>query len=102
MSIELSTIIFGVLASLVSGAGTAMISAYRDSKKEKVRKSEKEHDLLRLELKDLQIKLYQIERDLSEWKDKYYNAIQELIDVRTELEEALIKLTHAQIHNSED
>ena len=102
MSIELNTVIFGILASLVSGAGTAMISVYRDSKKEKARKSEKEHDMLKMELKDLQIKLYKIERDLNEWKDKYYEAIQELVHVRAELEETLIKLTHAQIHLNED
>ena len=102
MNIESSTVLFGVLASLVSGAGTAMISIYRDSKKEKIRRSEKEHDMLKMELKDLQIKLYKIERDLDEWKDKYYTAIQELISVRAELEETLIKLTHAQIHEDEE
>lgn len=101
MNIELTTVIFGIVASLVSGAGTAAISSIRDAKKEKIRKSEREHDLLKIELKDLQIKLYRIERDLAEWKDKYYHAIQELINVRAELEETLIKLTHAQIHNED-
>jgi hypothetical protein len=99
---EFNTVLFGILASLVSGAGTAVISSIRESKREKIRKSEKEQDMLKMELKDLQIKLYKIERDLDEWKDKYYEAIQELINVRTELEETLIKLTHAQIHNDED
>lgn len=99
---DLNTVLFGILASLVSGAGTAVISSIRESKREKIRKSEKEQDMLKMELKDLQIKLYKIERDLDEWKDKYYEAIQELIVVRAELEETLIKLTHAQIHNDED
>lgn len=99
---EFNTVLFGILASLVSGAGTAVISSIRESKREKIRKSEKEQDMLKMELKDLQIKLYKIERDLDEWKDKYYEAIQELIVVRAELEETLIKLTHAQIHNDED
>jgi peptidoglycan hydrolase CwlO-like protein len=99
---ELNTVLFGILASLVSGAGTAVISSIKESKREKIRKSEKEQDMLKMELKDLQIKLYKIERDLDEWKDKYYEAIQELIVVRAELEETLIKLTHAQIHNDED
>jgi hypothetical protein len=35
---------------------------------------------------------------LDEWKDKYYEALQELISVRAELEDTLIKLTHVQIH----
>jgi hypothetical protein len=99
---EFNTVLFGILASLVSGAGTAVISSIRESKREKIRKSEKEQDMLKMELKDLQIKLYKIERDLDEWKDNYYEAIQELIVVRAELEETLIKLTHAQIHNDED
>jgi len=99
---ELNTVLFGILASLVSGAGTAIISSIRESKREKIRKSEKEHDILKMELKDLQINLYKVERDLDEWKDKYYETIQELIVVRAELEETLIRLTHAQIHNDED
>ena len=37
--------------------------------------------------------MYQLERDLAEWKDKYYNAIQELIEVKSELEETLIKIS---------
>ena len=46
-----------------------------------------------MELKDLKIQLYKVERDLTEWKDKYYSAIQELIGVKAELEETLIKLS---------
>jgi len=37
--------------------------------------------------------LYQVEKDLNEWKDKYYEAIQQLIEVRAELEETLIRLS---------
>ena len=46
-----------------------------------------------MELKDLKLQLYKLERDLTEWKDKYYSAIQELISVKSELEETLIKLS---------
>jgi len=38
---------------------------------------------------------------LTEWKDKYYNAIQELIGVKAELEETLLKLTFID-HQIED
>ncbi len=52
-----------------------------------------------MDLKDLQIKLYKLEKDLSEWKDKYYSTIQELISVRAELEETLIKLSLIHLEN---
>mgnify|MGYP003352718671 FL=1 len=45
-----------------------------------------------MDLKDLKIQLYQVERDLIEWKDKYYSTVQELIGVKAELEDTLIKL----------
>jgi len=51
-----------------------------------------------MELKDLEIKLYKLERDLIEWRDKYYQAVQELIEVKAELEDTLIKLSHINIH----
>ena len=49
--------------------------------------------MLKMEIKDLKIQLYQLERDLTEWKDKYYSAIQELIEVKAELEETLLKIS---------
>ena len=88
-----TTIIFSISAAILSGMGTAIISGIRESKREKTRQAEREHDHLKLELKDLKIQLYQVERDLNIWKDKYYNAIQELIVVRAELEETLIKIS---------
>jgi hypothetical protein len=46
----------------------------------------------------LQIKLYKLEKDLDEWKQKYYEALQELIHVKADLEESLLKLGHIDIH----
>lgn len=54
--------------------------------------------MLKMELKDLEIKLYKLEKDLIEWRDKYYEAVQELIEVKSELEDTLIKLTHISMH----
>jgi len=85
-------------ASILSGFGTAIVAHINENKKEKIRQHEREQDHLKLELKDLKIQLYQLERDLTSWKDRYYEAIQELIEVKSELEETLIKLTHAEIH----
>jgi hypothetical protein len=94
----ISSLGLALAASILSGFGTAIIAGISDNKKERNRQAEREQDHLKLELKDLKIQLYQLERDLIEWKDKYYQAITELIEVKAELEETLIKLTHAEIH----
>ena len=93
MNLDYTAIVIAIFAALVSGMGTAIIAGIRDNKKEKTRQVEREQDHLKLEVKDLKIELYKIERELTEWKDKYYNAIQELIGVKAELEETLIKLS---------
>lgn len=82
-----------ICAAILSGMGTAIIAGIRENKKEKTRQQEREQDHLKLEVKDLKISLYKVERELTEWKDKYYQAIQELIGVKSELEETLLKLS---------
>ena len=64
----------------------------KENKREKNRQNEREQDHLKLGIKDLKISLYKLERDLTEWKDKYYNAIQDLIVVKSELENAMVQL----------
>jgi len=93
MSLNYTAIIIAIAAAILSGMGTAIIAGLRDNKKEKIRQREREQDHLKMDLKDLKIQLYKVERDLTEWKDKYYSAIQELISVKSELEETLIKLS---------
>jgi chromosome segregation ATPase len=73
--------------------GTAIIAGLRDSAKERRRQIERDQDHLKLDLKDLKIELYKVEKELTEWKDKYYNAIQELISVKAELEETMLKIS---------
>jgi hypothetical protein len=94
MNISYAQIIITLVASLVSGMGTGLIAGRRSKKAEKIRAEEK--------LKDLQIKLYKLERDLDEWKDKYFEALQELIQVKAELENTLMALNHIEIHNLEN
>lgn len=93
MSINYASLVLAILAAIMSGMGTAIIAGIRDNKKEKTRQQEREQDHLKMEVKDLKIALYKIERELTEWKDKYYSAIQELISVKSELEETLLKLS---------
>lgn len=101
MNIPIAEILITLFAAAISGLLTAQIGARR-SKKEKIeRKAEKAHDQLLLELKDLEIKLYKLEKDLNEWKDKYFEALQELIRVKAELEGTMLKLSHLEIHSDE-
>jgi uncharacterized protein YlxW (UPF0749 family) len=99
MTLDANSVIIVIIASILSGIGTAIFSGIKESKREKVRLAEREQDLLKIDLKDLEIKLYKLEKDLAEWRDKYYNALQELIEVKAELEDTLIKLSHIGLHD---
>jgi hypothetical protein len=96
--ISTNQIFLTLLASIFSGALGVFFNYRKEKKKESIRIAEKIHDGLLIELKDLQIKLYKLEKDLDEWKQKYYEALQELIAVKAELEDSLIKIGHIQIH----
>jgi septal ring factor EnvC (AmiA/AmiB activator) len=102
MEINYVTVVLSLLAAILSGMGTAIIAGLRDSKKEKIRREERDKDHLKLEVKDLKIELYKLEKELSEWKDKYYEAIQELISLKAELENALTTLSHIEMHEDLD
>lgn len=93
MNIDSTAIVIALAASILSGIGTSIIAGRVELKKEKARQIEKYQDNLKLELKDLKIHLYEIEKELDAWKQKYYDAIQQLIMVKSELEETLIKLS---------
>ncbi len=98
MEISYITILISILAATLSGFGTAIVASIRDSKKERNRREEKEKDQLRLDIKDLKIELYQLEKELTDWKDKYYKAIQELIEMKAELETVIAQLNHIEYH----
>ena len=102
MTIDATSIAIAVSASILSGMGTALIANIREIKKEKTRKQERYQDQLKLELKDLKINLYEIEKELDAWKQKYYDAVQQLIEVKSELEETLIKLSLIHLEHEED
>jgi chromosome segregation ATPase len=95
---DYTAVILAICAAVLSGMGTAIVAGIRDTSKEKNRRIERDQDHLKLDLKDLKIELYKIEKELTEWKDKYYNALQELISIKSELEESLIQLAHYEHH----
>jgi peptidoglycan hydrolase CwlO-like protein len=98
MNISLNQILLTLFAASISGVFTAWINSRRSKKDKAAQAADKAHDQLLLEIKDLQIKLYKLEKDLTEWRDRYYEALQELIEVKAELEDTLIKLNHIVMH----
>ena len=102
MDISYLTVLISILAATLSGFGTAIIAGIRDAKRERNRREEKEKDQLRLDIKDLKIELYQLEKELTEWKDKYYKAIQDLIEMRSELDSVMNQLNHLEYHEMLD
>jgi septal ring factor EnvC (AmiA/AmiB activator) len=102
MTLDLNSIIIAIAAAVLSGMGTAIIAGLNENKREKIRQKERDQDLLKLELKDLKIELYELEKQLTDWKDKYYSALQELIQVKAELENALIEISHIDFYEPLD
>ena len=89
---DYTSIVLAISAAILSGMGTAIVAGIKENKREKTRQQEREQDHLKLEVKDLKIELYKLEKELTDWKDKYYSSIQELIQVKAELENALVQL----------
>lgn len=98
MNISLTQILITLFAASISGVLTAQINSRRSKKEMVIQAADKAHDQLLLEVKDLQIKLYKLEKDLTEWKEKYFEALQELIKVKAELEGTMLRLTHIEMH----
>ena len=102
MEITYITIVVSILAATLSGFATALVNGFRDAKKERSRRDEREKDHLKLDIKDLKIELYQLEKELNEWKDKYYKAMKDLIEMKSELENVLTQLNHIEYHEIMD
>ena len=102
MDINYLTVTLSLLAAVLSGMGTAIVAGLRDNKKEKIRREEREKDHLKLEVKDLKITLFELEKQLADWKDKYYDTLQQLIGIKAELENALIMINHSEFHEGID
>lgn len=98
MAIDINAILVALIGILSGGFATAVYAGRKEEKLERIRLAEKAQDQLKIDIKDLKIQLYKMEKELTEWKDKYYLAIQELIEIKGELEHALISLSHAEMH----
>ncbi len=102
MNLDTTAILIAIAAAVLSGMGTAIIAGLIENKKEKARQREREQDQLKIEIKDLKIELYQLEKELTDWKDKYYEALQELILIKAELENTLRSISEIEPINNFD
>jgi len=102
MNLDTTALIIAIASSLLSGLATGILATWREQKREIARRSEKEKDALLMQLKDLEISFYKIQKDLDDWKHKYYNTLQELIEVKAELERTITQLTTIQANCEED
>jgi hypothetical protein len=90
--LESTALIIAISSSLLSGLATGLVATWIEHRKELNRRAERDKDQLLLQLKDLQINAYQLQKDLDEWRLKYYNTLQELVEVKAELERTITKL----------
>jgi hypothetical protein len=90
--VESTALIIAISSSLLSGLVTGLVATWIEHKKEVNRRAERDKDQLLLQLKDLQINAYQLQKDLDDWRLKYYNTLQELVEVKAELERTITKL----------
>ena len=51
MSLDANSVIIVIVASILSGMGTALIKEIKESKREKIRRSEREQDMLKMAYK---------------------------------------------------
>lgn len=102
MTIDINGILIAAIGIFSGGLATAIYAGKREEKLERIRSAERAQDQLKIDIKDLKIQLYKMEKELTDWKDKYYLAIQELIEIKGELEHALISLSHAEMHSDYD
>jgi Na+-transporting methylmalonyl-CoA/oxaloacetate decarboxylase gamma subunit len=47
---DIYSVLVAIMAAVLSGMGTAIVSSFKDAKKEKIRRQEKEQDQLRLDI----------------------------------------------------
>lgn len=108
MNATTQSIILVAATAILSGAGATILRAIFDQKtakrQEQIHFYERQQDQLKIELKDLKIQLYDLEKDLNEWKHKYYEAVTQFIEVKAELEHTIVSLTliEAEHHYNDD
>jgi len=97
MLTDIQTVIIAISAATLSGVVATIIRASFDQKtakrKEEIHSRERRYDQLQLELRDLKLQLYALEKDLDECKDKYYETLSQSVEIKAALEHALNALS---------
>lgn len=86
---EISQAWLALIGAILGGSGLKFIEHWLSQSKVKDDSASKFRDELRNEVSSLREELRTTEKDLDEWKGKYYTLVEETMKVRSELEAAL-------------
>lgn len=86
---DYATPIFVLAGTIFSGVGLEVVRRLLGRAKEKDDTATEFRKELRGELSTIKSELDTVERELDEWKGKYYALLQQYIEVKGELDEAL-------------
>lgn len=94
--IELNSAIIALIGTIFGGAGLKAIEAFLNRSKNQIEKEKAEADMaksmreeLRTEINTLKSELRTVEKELDEWRQKYYDLLDEFIKVKHSLDASI-------------
>lgn len=96
MAADLATPILVLAGTVFSGVGLEIVRRLLGRAKEKDDTATEFRKELRGELSSIKSELDTVEKELDEWKGKYYDLLQQYIDVKGQLEDAIRKAAKIQ------
>lgn len=86
---EISQAWLALIGAILGGSGLKFIEHWLSRSKQRDDSASKFRDELRAEVTNLRDDLRQTEKDLDDWKQKYYTLVEESMKVRAELDAAI-------------
>lgn len=94
--------IIALLGTLFGGAGLEFIKRWLGKAKDKEDTATALRNELRGELTSLKQELAEVEKELDEWKAKYYDVVEKYLTVKIQYENALRQLSDRQIEEPKE
>lgn len=86
--------VFALVGTLFGGAGLEVTRRWLNRSKDRDDTATELRKELREELASLKKELDQVEAELDEWKNRYYDLLQQFVSVKGQLEDALRHIQH--------
>jgi hypothetical protein len=90
--------LINAIYALIGAISMFILQIGWESKRNKQIKDELGKEKQANEIKDLKLQLHQLEKDLAEWKDKYYQTVQDLLDIKLEFQKALMSMEISRVN----